>query len=47
MLAEITVFGWIFMLGSNLFVVALNVWCFHRELTLPPNDADDDTGGEP
>lgn len=35
MLAELTVAGWIFMAGSNAFVVVLTAWCFTRVLTLP------------
>lgn len=35
--------GWIFMLASVGTVWVLTFWCFHRVLTLPPND---DDGGE-
>jgi hypothetical protein len=30
-----TVFGWIFMLGSTLSVAALTVWCYVRVLSAP------------
>lgn len=30
--------GWIFMLVSVGAVWALTLWCFHRVLTLPPED---------
>jgi hypothetical protein len=34
--AEMTIGGWIFMLGSVGSVVALGIWCFARVLSLPP-----------
>jgi len=39
MLAALTLTGWIFMLGSNAFVVILTAWCFIRVLGRPePGD---------
>ena len=30
-----TTLGWIFLLGSNLFVWGLTLWCFYKVLTVP------------
>jgi hypothetical protein len=27
--------GWIFMIGSIVFVVSLTAWCYYRVLTTP------------
>lgn len=30
-----TTLGWIFLLGSTVFVWGLTIWCFYRVLTAP------------
>lgn len=33
-----TLGGWLFMLSSLAFVVALAAWCYWKVLTAPPDD---------